>query len=67
MSAKPSKFRVAAAHTAPVFMNKADTVQKVVAIIKEAAETDIKLVVFPETFVPGYPVGTTSPSAKRVA
>ncbi len=50
------KFKVAAVHAAPVFMNKAATTQKVIRLIEQAAKEDIKLLVFPETFIPGYPV-----------
>jgi predicted amidohydrolase len=46
-----SKFKVAAVHAAPVFMNKDATIQKVVRLIQEAAVEDIKLLVFPETYV----------------
>ena len=53
---KETKFKVAAAHAAPVFMNKAATVKKTVQLIEKAAADDIKLLVFPETFIPGYPV-----------
>ncbi|GAB1317699.1 CN hydrolase domain-containing protein [Madurella fahalii] len=55
MASKPTRFKVAAAHAAPVFMNKAATIRKVVRLIEQAAADDIKLLVFPETFVPGYP------------
>lgn len=51
-----TKFKAAAAHAAPVFMDKAASIKKVVSLIEQAAQEDIKLVVFPETFVPGYPV-----------
>jgi hypothetical protein len=57
MAAKQTKFMVAAAHAAPVFMNKAATIRKTIALIEQAAESDVKLLVFPETFIPGYPVG----------
>jgi len=57
MASKVTKFKVAAAHAAPVFMNKAATIKKVVSLIEQAAKDDVKLLVFPETFVPGYPVG----------
>jgi predicted amidohydrolase len=56
MASKITKFKVAAAHAAPVFMDKAATIKKVVSLIEQAAQDDIKLLVFPETFVPGYPV-----------
>lgn len=58
MTSKPSKFKVAAAHAAPVFMDKAATIKKVIQLIEEAAAEDVKLLVFPETFVPGYPVSS---------
>jgi predicted amidohydrolase len=51
-----NRFKVAAAHAAPVFMNKAATIKKCVSLIEQAAREDVKLLVFPETFVPGYPV-----------
>jgi predicted amidohydrolase len=52
------RFKAAAVHAAPVYMNKAATIRKTVNLIEQAAAKDIKLLVFPETFVPGYPVGT---------
>jgi nitrilase len=52
---KQMKFKVAAAHAAPVFMDKAATLKKVVRLIEQAKAEDVKLLVFPETFVPGYP------------
>ncbi|KAK0702187.1 carbon-nitrogen hydrolase [Lasiosphaeris hirsuta] len=55
MESKPTKLRVAAAHAAPIFMNKVATIQKVVRLIEQAGADEIKLLVFPETFVPGYP------------
>lgn len=53
---KLTKFKVAAAHAAPVFMDKTATIKKVIRLIEQAAAEEIKLVVFPETFIPGYPV-----------
>ena len=50
------KVRATAVHAAPVFMNKVATVRKVVELVKKAKEDAIELLVFPETFVPGYPV-----------
>ncbi|SPO06095.1 related to nitrilase [Cephalotrichum gorgonifer] len=55
MASKQTKFKVAAAHAAPVFMDKTATIKKVVRLIEQAAAEDIKLLVFPETFIPGYP------------
>jgi predicted amidohydrolase len=56
MAPKVTKFKVAAAHAAPVYMDKAATIKKAVKLIEQAAKDDVKLLVFPETFIPGYPV-----------
>ncbi|KAJ7603131.1 carbon-nitrogen hydrolase [Roridomyces roridus] len=47
--------RVAAVHAAPVYMDKEATTQKVIDLIRQAGERGIRLLVFPETFIPGYP------------
>lgn len=57
---KETKFKVAAAHAAPIFMNKAATIKKTIKLIEQAAAENVKLLVFPETFIPGYPVGIHS-------
>ena len=49
------KVRAAAVHAAPVFMNRNATIGKVVDLIKKATSDNVELLVFPETFVPGYP------------
>ncbi|MCG3165521.1 MAG: Nitrilase [Bacteroidia bacterium] len=48
--------KVAAAHVAPVYMDKAASVKKAVSIIGEAARNGAELIVFPESFIPGFPV-----------
>ncbi|KAK4240756.1 carbon-nitrogen hydrolase [Achaetomium macrosporum] len=55
MITKQTRFKVAAAHAAPVFMNKVEALKKVVSLIEQAGAEDIKLFVFPETFISGYP------------
>lgn len=50
------KIKVAAAHAASVYMNKAACVDKACAFIAEAAANGTELVVFPESFIPGFPV-----------
>lgn len=50
------KVVVAAVHAAPIFMNKAATTDKVISLIEQAGKENIELLVFPETFIPGYPV-----------
>ncbi|MBS0327939.1 MAG: carbon-nitrogen hydrolase family protein [Proteobacteria bacterium] len=48
--------KVAAAHAAPVYLDRAATVQKALSIIDEAARNGAQLVVFPESFIPGFPL-----------
>lgn len=55
MTTAVSTFKVAAVHAAPIFMNKNATLQKTVEIIHNAKNQQIKLLVFPETWIPGYP------------
>lgn len=51
-----TKLKAAAVHAAPVYMDKDATLKKVIQLIKQAGEEGINLLIFPETFVPGYPV-----------
>jgi nitrilase len=50
------KLRAAAAHMAPVYMDKEATTAKVIDTIRDAGAQGIELLAFPETFIPGYPV-----------
>lgn len=50
------KFKVAAMHVAPVFLDTERTVDKACALIEEAARNGAKLVVFPETWIPAFPI-----------
>ncbi len=50
------KYRVAAAHVAPVFLDVDASVAKACSIIDEAARNGAQLVAFPETFIPAFPV-----------
>ncbi|MDD1780404.1 carbon-nitrogen hydrolase family protein [Enterovibrio sp. ZSDZ35] len=47
--------KVAAVQAAPSFLNLAEGIQRAEAFIEEAASKGCKLVVFPETWLPGYP------------
>ena len=50
------KFKAAAMHVAPVFMDTEASVDKACALIKEAAEHGARLIAFPETFIPAFPI-----------
>jgi nitrilase len=49
---------VASVFAAPVMLDKTATVEKTCRIIGEAAKNGAQLVVFPESFIPGFPVWT---------
>lgn len=51
----PRPVRVAAVHAAPVFLNVAETIDKVVRLVREASQQGVEFLVFPEVFVPGFP------------
>tara|TARA_R110002111_G_scaffold262860_1_gene341964 strand:+ start:82005 stop:83009 length:1005 start_codon:yes stop_codon:yes gene_type:complete len=50
------KFKAALAHVAPVFLDKDATVDKACSLIREAARNGAQLIVFPETYIPAFPV-----------
>lgn len=47
--------RVALAQVAPVWLNRAATLEKILASVEEAARQEADLVVFGEALLPGYP------------
>lgn len=49
------RFKAAAAHIAPVFHDASRIVDKVCDTIAEAARAGIRLIAFPEGFIPGLP------------
>ncbi|MEF7613810.1 carbon-nitrogen hydrolase family protein [Aquincola sp. MAHUQ-54] len=49
------RFKAAAVQAAPIFLDTDATVDKVCALIAEAAANGARLVAFPEVFVSGYP------------
>ncbi|MCA3178932.1 MAG: carbon-nitrogen hydrolase family protein [Burkholderiaceae bacterium] len=48
--------KVAAAHAAPVFLDRRATAEKAVSLIREAAGHGAELIVFPESYIPAFPV-----------
>src|SRR5215813_7212321 len=47
--------KVAAIQAAPVYLNLNASLDKALRLIREAAAQGAKLIVFPETWLPGYP------------
>jgi len=56
MTAVLPKFKAAAMHVAPVFMDTPATVEKACALIAEAAGNGARLIAFPEAFIPAFPI-----------
>jgi len=53
----PNPFIAAVVQAAPVFFNKAQTVDKIQSLTTQAAKEKVALILFPEVFIPGYPRG----------
>lgn len=56
MTISYSRFKAAACHVASVFLDADKTAEKACDLIAEAAANGASLVVFPESFLPGFPV-----------
>jgi nitrilase len=48
--------KIAVVQTPPVLLNREQTIEKAVGLVAEVAAEGAELVVFPETFIPGYPI-----------
>ena len=51
------KVKVGVVQDHPIFFDKERTLEKVESLAKAGAAQGCQLVVFPETFIPGYPRG----------
>jgi aliphatic nitrilase len=51
-----SRFKAAAAHAAPVWLDAAASAEKAASWIAEAARNGAELIAFPESFIPGFPL-----------
>ncbi|MEO3826364.1 carbon-nitrogen hydrolase family protein [Actinomadura sp. B10D3] len=51
-------FTVAAVHAAPVFMDRDATIDKMGGLVARASRSGADLAVFPESFIPGFPLWT---------
>ncbi|KAJ4139751.1 hypothetical protein NW768_001095 [Fusarium equiseti] len=48
--------RVAACHVSPIFLSAKETTAKAISLIKQASRNRANLVVFPETYIPAFPI-----------
>jgi len=55
MDSGSNNFTAAAVQMAPVFLNKDETIGKIISLIEEASSKGAELIVFPEAAIPCYP------------
>lgn len=51
------KLKVAVVQESPIFFDKSKTLDKIETLVQTYAEQGCELIVFPESFIPGYPRG----------
>jgi len=74
MTKNSNKLKVAVVQAAPVLFNRDATIEKACDLIKKASREGVRLIVFPEAFVPAYPrglafgtvVGSRHPAGREV-
>ncbi len=54
-----SQIKVCLVQEAPVFFDKSSTIKKMVHHINKSGEEGVDLMIFPESYIPGYPRGFT--------
>lgn len=52
-----NKYKIGCVQATPVIFNKKKTLEKAEKLIEEAANEQVKMLVFPESFIPAYPSG----------
>src|SRR5699024_12530668 len=50
------KYKVAAAHVAPIFNDANRSLEKACDLLAEASRQGVRLIAFPECYLPGYPL-----------
>ncbi len=55
-SEKQNDLKVAVIQSPPVYLNREQSLHKATQLIDKAADTGAKVITFPETWLPGYPV-----------
>ncbi|MEO1263514.1 MAG: carbon-nitrogen hydrolase family protein [Bacteroidota bacterium] len=51
------RIKAAVIQSAPIFFNKEKTIQKLESLVEKYAKKGCELIVFPESYIPGYPRG----------
>jgi len=50
------RLRAAICHVSPIFLSASETTQKAIELIHKASKNSANLVVFPETYIPAFPI-----------